>query len=181
MQTTNQCWHFQINKKNKNISWPHLQFLLGQPRRRPHRSSRTLPCWWDLMGGSADIPWQLHRQREVIRQFSFTCETNRNMFDSWMTNLVYLGLDLIHLTPKSQNDPQNCIISTYRIQVYWSFIIKIKATLNPKKTGLFWRLERLGGGGGGGISAVDRAIAAKICTMVVCDVIYKTVYLDFPK
>ena len=44
-----------------------------------------------------------------------------------------------------------------------------------------------GGGGGGGImapleiSAVDRAIAAKICTMVVCDVIYKTVYLDFPK
>ena len=33
------------------------------------------------------------------------------------------------------------------------------------------------------ISAVDRAIAAKICTMVVCDVhvIYKTVYLDFPK
>ena len=31
------------------------------------------------------------------------------------------------------------------------------------------------------ISAVDRAIAAKICTMVVCDVIYKIVYLDFPK
>ena len=42
-----------------------------------------------------------------------------------------------------------------------------------------------GGGGGGGIipeiSAVDRAIAAKICTMVVCDVIYKTVYLDLKK
>ena len=44
------------------------------------------------------------------------------------------------------------------------------------------------GGGGGGhdgppleISAVDRAIAAKISTMVVCDVIYKIVYLDFPK
>ena len=42
--------------------------------------------------------------------------------------------------------------------------------------------------GGGGpimppleISAVDRAITAKICTMVVCDVIYKIVYLDFPK
>ena len=30
------------------------------------------------------------------------------------------------------------------------------------------------------ISAVDRAITAKICTMVVCDVIY-IVYLDFPK
>ena len=30
-------------------------------------------------------------------------------------------------------------------------------------------------------SAVDRAIAAKISTMVVCDVIYKIVYLDFPK
>ena len=57
---------------------------------------------------------------------------------------------------------------------------------NPKKTGLFWRLERLGGGGGAmmaplEISAVDCAIAAKICTMVVCDVIYKIVYLDFPK
>ena len=55
--------------------------------------------------------------------------------------------------------------------------------LNPKKTGLFWRLERLGGGGGPSwpppleISAVDRAIAAKICTMVVCDVIYKIVYI----
>ena len=31
------------------------------------------------------------------------------------------------------------------------------------------------------ISAVDRAVAAEICTMVVCDVIYKIVYLDFPK
>ena len=31
------------------------------------------------------------------------------------------------------------------------------------------------------ISAVDRAITAKICTMVVCNVIYKIVYLDFPK
>ena len=31
------------------------------------------------------------------------------------------------------------------------------------------------------ISAVDRAIAAKISTMVVCDVIYKIAYLDFPK
>ena len=26
------------------------------------------------------------------------------------------------------------------------------------------------------IAAVDRAIAAKICTMVVCDVIYKTIF-----
>ena len=31
------------------------------------------------------------------------------------------------------------------------------------------------------ILAVDHAIAAKICTMVVCDVIYKIVYLDCPK
>ena len=42
-------------------------------------------------------------------------------------------------------------------------------------------------GGGGAyrapleFSAVDRAITAKICTMVVCDVIYKIVYLDFQK
>ena len=49
-----------------------------------------------------------------------------------------------------------------------------KHLINPKKTGLFWRLVRLGGE----ILAVDRAIAAKICTMVVCDVIYKTIYLD---
>ena len=35
--------------------------------------------------------------------------------------------------------------------------------------------------GGIEISAVDRAIAAKISTMVVCDVIYKIVYLDFRK
>ena len=48
----------------------------------------------------------------------------------------------------------------------------------------FWRLERLGGGAIMApleISAVDRAIAAEISTMVVCDVIYKIVYLDFPK
>ena len=31
------------------------------------------------------------------------------------------------------------------------------------------------------ISAVDCAIGAKISTMVVCDVLYKIVYLDFPK
>ena len=50
--------------------------------------------------------------------------------------------------------------------------------VNPKKTGLFWRLERLGAMMAPPleISAVDRAIAAKICTMVVCDVIYKIVY-----
>ena len=43
------------------------------------------------------------------------------------------------------------------------------------------RLVRLGGSWPPPleISAVDRAIAAKICTMVVCDVIYKTIYLDF--
>ena len=51
--------------------------------------------------------------------------------------------------------------------------------LNPKKTGLFWRLERLPPPPPLEISAVDRAIAATICTMVVCDVIYKIVYLDF--
>ena len=68
----------------------------------------------------------------------------------------------------------------------------------PPPSDLFLTLIRLGyfggwkdwGGGGGAwslapppleISAVDRAIAAKISTMVVCDVIYKIVYLDFPK
>ena len=50
-----------------------------------------------------------------------------------------------------------------------------------------WAILEAGQTGGGGgmmaplkISAVDRAIPAKICTMVVCDVIYKTVYWDFP-
>ena len=71
------------------------------------------------------------------------------------------------------------------------FVIKLKSQpsiqspcFNPKKTGLFWRLERQGGGGSWpplDISAVDCAIAAKICTMVVCNVIYKIVYLDFLK
>ena len=61
-----------------------------------------------------------------------------------------------------------------------------KPSINPKQTWLFWRLERLGGGGGGGaimapfeISAVGNAIAAKICIMVVCDVIYKMVFKIF--
>ena len=54
------------------------------------------------------------------------------------------------------------------------------------KRRLFWRLERRGGGGGHDGRPLRsrpwmRAIAAKICTMVVCDVIYKIVYLDFPK
>ena len=59
--------------------------------------------------------------------------------------------------------------------------------LTLKRLGYFGSWKN--GGGGGGvpirppleISAVDRAITAKICTMVVCDVIYKIVYLDFPK
>ena len=57
------------------------------------------------------------------------------------------------------------------------------------RLGYFGGWKDWGGGGGGHdgppppleISAVDRAIAAKISTMVVCDVIYKIVYLDFPK
>ena len=58
--------------------------------------------------------------------------------------------------------------------------------INPNQPGLFWRLSSPGGGGGGGavaaplqISAVDRAIAAKICIKVECDVNYKTVLLDY--
>ena len=57
--------------------------------------------------------------------------------------------------------------------------------VNPNQPGLFWRLSSPGGGGGGllqpplQISAVDRAIAAKICMKVECDVNYKTVLLDF--
>ena len=50
--------------------------------------------------------------------------------------------------------------------------------------GYFASLNSWGGGHYGPppkISAVDRAITAKICTMVVCDIIYKIVYLDFPK
>ena len=48
--------------------------------------------------------------------------------------------------------------------------------INPSLT-----LKRLGYLGSWKNSAVDRAITAKMCTMVVCDVIYKIVYLDFPK
>ena len=48
--------------------------------------------------------------------------------------------------------------------------------------GYFASLNSWGGAGPPPkISAVDRAITAKICTMVVCDIIYKIVYLDFPK
>ena len=59
--------------------------------------------------------------------------------------------------------------------------------LTLKRLGYFGSWKNWGGGGGGPIgppleiSAVDRANTAKICTMVVCDVIYKIVYLDFPK
>ena len=64
--------------------------------------------------------------------------------------------------------------------------------LTLKRLGYFGGWKDWGGGGGGvghvapppppEISAVDRTIAVKICTMVVCDVIYKTIYcLDFPK
>ena len=44
--------------------------------------------------------------------------------------------------------------------------------LNPNQPGLFWRLSC---GGGLQISAADRAIAAKICIKVECDVNYKTI------
>ena len=55
---------------------------------------------------------------------------------------------------------------------------KKKAALKPKKTGLVLvNGENWGGGGALGlpleISAVDCSMTAKICTMVVCDVIYK--------
>ena len=61
-------------------------------------------------------------------------------------------------------------------------------TLTLIRLGYFGGWKYWGGGGAMmapppplEISAVDRAITAKICTMVVCDVIYKIVYLDFPK
>ena len=61
-----------------------------------------------------------------------------------------------------------------------------KVSLTLKRLGYFGSWKNWGGGGGPirpplEISAVDHAITAKICTMVVCDVIYKIVYLDFPK
>ena len=56
------------------------------------------------------------------------------------------------------------------------------------RLGYFGGWKDWGGGGGGAykvppleISAVDCAITAKIGTMVVCDVIYKIVYLDCQK
>ena len=54
--------------------------------------------------------------------------------------------------------------------------VKHIVPLNPNQPGLLWRLSCPGGGGGGcsspplQISAVDRAIAAKICIKVECDV-----------
>ena len=70
----------------------------------------------------------------------------------------------------------------------FSFFVKeilSMAALTLKRLGYFGSWKNWGGGGALGppleISAVDRAITAKICTMVVCDVIYKIVYLDFPK
>ena len=56
--------------------------------------------------------------------------------------------------------------------------------LTLKRLGYFGSWKNWGGGLYGPpleISAVDRAITAKIWTMVVCDVIYKILYLDFPK
>ena len=49
--------------------------------------------------------------------------------------------------------------------------------------GLFWRLERLGGGACWPleISAVDCVIAAKVYTIVVCAVIYKVFIFRFSK
>ena len=52
-------------------------------------------------------------------------------------------------------------------------------TLNPiKKEWAILVAGKTGAGGGAYKEAVDCAITAKICTMVVCDVIYKIV-LDF--
>ena len=60
-----------------------------------------------------------------------------------------------------------------------------RIALTLKRLGYFGSWINWGGGGYKAppleISAVDRAITATICTMVVCDVIYKIVYLDFPK
>ena len=53
--------------------------------------------------------------------------------------------------------------------------------LTLKRLGYFGSWKNWEGGAPLDISAVDRAITAKICTMVVCDLIYKIVFLDFPK
>ena len=68
-------------------------------------------------------------------------------------------------------------------QIYQNYL----CALTLIRLGYFGGWKDWGGGGGGPIrppleiSAVDRAITGKICTMVVCDVIYKIVYFDFPK
>ena len=71
-----------------------------------------------------------------------------------------------------------CLLKKHCISTNWSVLTLIRL-------GYFGSWKNWGGGGPIRppleISAVDRAIAAKICTMVVCDVIYKIVYLDFPK
>ena len=57
-------------------------------------------------------------------------------------------------------------------------------SLTLNRLGYFGSSKDWGGGPKGPplkISAADRAIAAKICTMVVWDVIYKIIYSDFPK
>ena len=53
--------------------------------------------------------------------------------------------------------------------------------LTLKRLSYFGGWTDWGGGGGIEISAVDLATVAKICAMVVCDVIYKTVCSEFPK
>ena len=40
------------------------------------------------------------------------------------------------------------IVFLVRGRVTIKIRIRVGVTFNPKKTGLFWRLERLGGGGG---------------------------------
>ena len=73
-----------------------------------------------------------------------------------------------------------CVHAQYERKARSPFRPGSSARLTLKRLGYFGGWKDWGGGALE-ISAVDRAIAAKICTMVVCDVIYKIVYLDFPK
>ena len=52
-------------------------------------------------------------------------------------------------------------------------------SLNPNQPGLFWRLSSRGGGGCSSPPSDLGRGSAKICIKVECNVIYKTVLLDY--
>ena len=93
-------------------------------------------------------------------------------------NLIYIDFIFIILSPHF-----HCSIRKYYPlykMIYVQFGIDL--LFNPRKTGLFWRLVRRGGGmmpPPPPPPHPPEILAVKICTMVVCDVIYKTIYLEF--